>query len=202
MPPPATPVSTTITTTKWLRTVIAPLPAKPSSELEHFLSSCDRDITADVICRTQIILEAIFPSSAPVYRCVVGSLLSAALMDSIWAEKSRLEALKLYYRVLAAMCRAESQRLRNSNLTSLLINEIFHRCMLACSAELVLATHKTVTMMFPAVLERAGITAFDLSKLGLLAEPMPSLDTIAMHHNLTSGSLQLSSIPHKIEATS
>ncbi|KAH9304912.1 hypothetical protein KI387_009316, partial [Taxus chinensis] len=165
MPPPATPVSTTITTTKWLRTVIAPLPAKPSSELEHFLSSCDRDITTDVICRTQIILEAIFPSSAPVYRCVVGSLLSAALMDSIWAEQSRLEALKLYYRVLAAMCRAESQRLRNSNLTSLLINEIFHRCMLACSAELVLATHKTVTMMFPAVLERAGITAFDLSKV-------------------------------------
>ncbi|KAH9295735.1 hypothetical protein KI387_039323, partial [Taxus chinensis] len=189
MPPPATPVSTTITTAKWLRTVIAPLPAKPSSELEHFLSSCDRDITADVICRTQIILEAIFPSSAPVYRCVVGSLQSAALMDSIWAEQRRLEALKLYYRVLAAMCRAESQRLRNSNLTSLLINEIFLRCMLACSAELVLATHKTVTMMFPAVLERAGITAFDLSKLGLLAEPMPSLDTIAMHHNLTSGSL-------------
>ncbi|KAH9290425.1 hypothetical protein KI387_034542, partial [Taxus chinensis] len=115
------------------------------------------------------------------------------------------------------MCRAESQRLRNSNLTSLLINERFHRCMLAFSAELVLATHKTVTMMFPAVLERAGITAFDLGKviesfvrheetlpreLGLLAEPMPSLDTIAMHHNLTSGSLQLSSIPHKIEATS
>ncbi|KAH9299084.1 hypothetical protein KI387_030766, partial [Taxus chinensis] len=202
MPPPATPVSTTMTTAKWLRTVIAPLPAKPSSELEHFLSSCDRDITADVIRRTQIILEAIFPSSAPVYRCVAGSLQSAALMDSIWAEQRRLEALKLYYRVLAAMCRAESQRLRNSNLTSLLINERFHRCMLACSAELVLATHKTVTMMFPAVLERAGITAFDLSKLGLLAEPMPSLDTIAMHHNLTSGSLQLSSIPHKIEATS
>ncbi|KAH9288650.1 hypothetical protein KI387_032767, partial [Taxus chinensis] len=127
---------------------------------------------------------------------------SAALMDSIWAEQRRLEALKLYYRVLAAMCRAESQRLRNSNLTSLLINERFHRCMLASSAELVLATHKTITMMFPAVLERAGIAAFDLGKLGLLAEPMPSLDTIAMHHNLTSGSLQLYSIPHKIEATS
>ncbi|XP_057866419.2 retinoblastoma-related protein isoform X3 [Cryptomeria japonica] len=256
MPPPSTPVSTTMTTAKWLRTVITPLPAKPSSELEQFLSSCERDIKPDVIRRAQIILEAIFPSSAPVYRCVAGSLQSAALMDSIWAEQRRLEALKLYYRVLSAMCRAESQRLRSSNLTSLLTNERFHRCMLACSAELVLATHKTVTMMFPAVLERAGITAFDLSKviesfvrheetlprelkrhlnsleerllesmawekgssiynslivakpgllpvinqLGLLAEPMPSLDTIAMHHNLTSGNLQLSTIPHKSEA--
>lgn len=37
--------------------------------------------------------------------------------------------------------------------------------MLACSAELVLATHKTVTMTFPAVLEPTGITAFDLSKV-------------------------------------
>ena len=37
--------------------------------------------------------------------------------------------------------------------------------MLDCSAELVLATHKTVTMLFPAVLEGTGITAFDLSKV-------------------------------------
>ncbi|KAF5940527.1 hypothetical protein HYC85_021694 [Camellia sinensis] len=117
--------------------------------------------------------------------------------------------------------------------------------MLACSVELVLATHKTATMLFPAVLERTGITAFDLSKiigsfirhekslprelkrhlnsleerllesmvwekgssmynsltvarpalpaetnhLCLLAEPMPSLDAIAMHMNFTCGSL-------------
>uniref|UniRef100_A0A0C9S766 TSA: Wollemia nobilis Ref_Wollemi_Transcript_9601_3233 transcribed RNA sequence n=1 Tax=Wollemia nobilis TaxID=56998 RepID=A0A0C9S766_9CONI len=257
MPPPSTPVSTTMTTAKWLRTVIAPLSPKPSSELAHFLSSCDKDITYDVLRRAQVILEAIFPSSAP-YICVAGSLQSAALTDSIWAEQRRLEALKLYYRVLAAMCRAESQRLHTNNLTSLLTNERFHRCMLACSAELVLATHKTVAMMFPAVLERAGITAFDLSKviesfvrheetlprelkrhlnsleerllesmawekgssiynslivakpglsavinqLGLLAEPMPSLDNIAMHHNLNSGSLQLSTLPHKSEAAS
>ncbi len=80
-------------------------------------------------------------------------------------EQRRLEALKLYYRVIGAMCRSEAQRLQNSNLTSLLSNERFHRCMIACSAELVLATHKTVTMTFPAVLEPAGITAFDLSKV-------------------------------------
>jgi retinoblastoma-like protein 1 len=251
MPPP-TPVSTTMTTAKWLRTVIAPLPSKPSSELGHFLSSCDRDITADVSHRARIILEAIFPSSAPGERCVAGSLQSAALMDGIWSEQRRMEALKLYYRVLAAMCRAESNRLRSRNLTSLLTNERFHRCMLACSAELVLATHKTVTMMFPTVLERTGITAFDLSKviesfvrheetlprelkrhlnsleeriletmawekgssmynslivakpglsaeinrLGLLADPMPSLDAIAMNYGATSA------IPQRTEASS
>ncbi|XP_057950261.1 retinoblastoma-related protein [Malania oleifera] len=231
-----TPVSTAMTTAKWLRTVISPLPSKPSPALERYLSSCDRDVTNDVIRRAHIILEAIFPSSA---------IQSANLMDNIWAEQRRMEALKLYYRVLEAMCMAEAQILHANNLTSLLTNERFHRCMLACSAELVLATHKTVTMLFPAVLERTGITAFDLSKviesfirheeslprelrrhlnsleerllesmvwekgssmynsltvarpalsaeinrLALLAEPMPSLDAIAMLMNISCGGL-------------
>lgn len=241
----ATPVSTAMTTAKWLRTVISPLPSKPSQDLERFLTSCDKDVTSDVVRRAQIMLQAIFPSSPLGERCVSGSLHSANLMDNIWAEQRRLEALKLYYRVLEAMCRAEAQMLHATNLTSLLTNERFHRCMLACSAELVLATHKTVTMLFPAVLERTGITAFDLSKviesfirheeslprelrrhlnsleerllesmvwekgssmynslavarpalsseisrLGLLAEPMPSLDEIAMHINFSCGGL-------------
>ncbi|KAK7261728.1 hypothetical protein RIF29_28046 [Crotalaria pallida] len=248
----ATPVSTAMTTAKWLRTVISPLASKPSQELERFLTSCDKDVTSDVVRRAQIILQAIFPSSPLGERCVTGSLQSANLMDNIWAEQRRLEALKLYYRVLEAMCRAEAQILHITNLTSLLTNERFHRCMLACSAELVLATHKTVTMLFPAVLERTGITAFDLSKviesfirheeslprelrrhlnsleerllesmvwekgssmynslavakpalsaeinrLLLLAEPMPSLDEIAMHINFSCGGLPpLPSVP-------
>lgn len=37
--------------------------------------------------------------------------------------------------------------------------------MRACPAELVLATHNMVIMIFPAVLERTGITVFDLSKV-------------------------------------
>ncbi|XWS65452.1 hypothetical protein CRYUN_Cryun05aG0113800 [Craigia yunnanensis] len=237
----ATPVSTAMTIAKWLRTVICPLPSKPSAELQGFLSSCDKDVTNDVIRRAHIILEAIFPCNYE--RCVTGSLQSANLMDNKWMEQRRLEALKLYYRVLEAMCTAEAQILHAPNLTSLLTNERFHRCMLACSAELVLATHKTATMLFPTVLDRTGITAFDLSKviegfirheeslprelrrhlnsleerllesmvwdkgssmynslivarpalsteinrLGLLAEPMPSLDSIAIHINFSGG---------------
>uniref|UniRef100_A0A1D1ZL71 Retinoblastoma-related protein n=2 Tax=Anthurium amnicola TaxID=1678845 RepID=A0A1D1ZL71_9ARAE len=242
-----TPVTTAMTTAKWLRNVISPLPSKPSAELERFLSSCDKDVSGDVTRRANIILEAIFPNSSFGERCIAGSLQSASLMDNIWAEQRKLEGMKLYYRVLEAMCRAESQIFNGNNLTSLLTNERFHRCMLACSAELVLATHKTVTMMFPAVLEKTGITAFDLSKviesfvrheetlprelkrhlnsleerllesmawekgssmynslivarpslsaeinrLGLLAEPMPSLDAIAMLHNISTAALPL-----------
>ncbi|XP_010464991.1 PREDICTED: retinoblastoma-related protein 1-like [Camelina sativa] len=243
----ATPVSTAMTTAKWLRTVICPLLPQPSPGLEHFLKSCDRDITNDVTRRAHIILEAIFPNSS---LGGGGSLQAVDLMDDIWAEQRRLEALKLYYRVLEAMCKAEAQILHANNLNSLLTNERFHRCMLACSAELVLATHKTITMLFPAVLERTGITAFDLSKviesfirhedslprelrrhlnsleerllesmvwekgssmynslivarpalaleikrLGLLAEPMPSLDAIAALINFSEGVHNASSV--------
>ncbi|CAM8972446.1 unnamed protein product [Rhodiola kirilowii] len=241
----ATPVSTAMTTAKWLRTVISPLSSKPSPNLEFIFKSCDIDVTVDVIRRARIMLEAIFPSSAPAERSASGSLQTSNLMDNIWAEQRRLESVKLYYRVLEAMCTAESQLISGNNLTSLLSNERFHRCMLACSAELVLATHKTVTMLFPAVLERTGITAFDLSKviesfiryeeslprelrrhlnsleerllesmvwekgsslynalivarpsilsevnsLGLLAEPMPSLDAIALINSASNGGL-------------
>ena len=240
----ATPVSTAMTTAKWLRTVICPLPPKPSPGLELFLKSCDRDITNDVTRRAHVILEAIFPNSSLGDQCAGGSLQPVNLMDDIWAQQRRLEAVKLYYRVLEAMCKAEAQILHVNNLNSLLTNERFHRCMLACSAELVLATHKSITMLFPAVLERTGITAFDLSKviesfirhedslprelrrhlnsleerllesmvwergssmynslivakaplaleinrLGLLAEPMPSLDAIAALINFSEGS--------------
>ncbi|CAH8361948.1 unnamed protein product [Eruca vesicaria subsp. sativa] len=161
----ATPVSTAMTTAKWLRTVICPLPPKPSLGLEHFLKSCDRDITSDVTRRAHVILESIFPNSSLGGLCAGGSLQPVKLMDDVWAKERRSEAIKLYYRVLEAMCRAEAQILHATNLNSLLTNERFNRCMLACSAELVLATHKSITMLFPAVLERTGITAFDLCKV-------------------------------------
>lgn len=238
-----TPVSTAMTTARWLRDIISPLPSEPSAELQCFFSSCNQDITNIVTCRASIILETIFPSSFG--ECSIsGSFQSANLSEDIaWAHERKMEALKLYYKVLKEICLAESRLLNHNNLTPLLSNERFHRCLLACAAELVLATHKTVILMFPAVLDRTGLTAFDMSKvietfiryeetlprelkrhlnsleerllesmawergsslynslilarptlageinsLGLLAEPMPSLDAIAMHQDISNG---------------
>ncbi|GAB2281346.1 Retinoblastoma- protein 1 [Dionaea muscipula] len=174
-------------------------------------------------------------------------------MDNIWAQQRRTEALKLYYKVLEAICTAEAQSSQGNNFASLLTSERFHRCMLACSAELVLATRKTATMLVPAVLEKIGIIAFDISKviegfvrhedslprelrrhlnsleeilldsmvwekgssvynsliiarpalsadinrLGLLAEPMPSLDAIALSTDISSRGLPPLPIPKK-----
>uniref|UniRef100_A0A0D9XSP1 Retinoblastoma-associated protein A-box domain-containing protein n=1 Tax=Leersia perrieri TaxID=77586 RepID=A0A0D9XSP1_9ORYZ len=240
-----TPVTSAMTTAKWLRDVVSSSPDKPSSKLAQFLSSCDKDLTNDVTKRVSIILEAIFPTKSSVDRGASIGLNCANAFDVPWAEARKMEASKLYYRVLEAICRAESQNNNVNNLTPLLSNERFHRCLIACSAELVLATHKTVIMMFPAVLESTGLTAFDLSKiienfvrheetlprelkrhlnsleeqllesmswekgsslynslvvarpsltseincLGLLAEPMPSLDDIVARQNIHPESL-------------
>jgi retinoblastoma-like protein 1 len=160
-----TPVTSAMTTAKWLREVISSLPEKPSSTLQQLLSSCDRDMTNDVTKRVSIVLEAIFPTKSAADRGGSIGLNCANAFDVPWAEARKMEASKLYYRVLEAICRAESQNNSVNNLTPLLSNERFHRCLIACSAELVLATHKTVIMMFPAVLENTGLTAFDLSKI-------------------------------------
>ncbi|XBH55999.1 hypothetical protein VPH35_077936 [Triticum aestivum] len=160
-----TPVTSAMTTAKWLRGVISSLPEKPSSKLEKFLSSCDTDLTSDVTKRVSIILEAIFPTKPSGHWGGSMGLNCTNAFDIPWAEARKMEASKLYYRVLEAICRAESLNTNVNNLTPLLSNERFHRCLIACSAELVLATHKTVIMMFPAVLESTGLTAFDLSKI-------------------------------------
>ncbi|XP_042436640.1 retinoblastoma-related protein-like isoform X3 [Zingiber officinale] len=111
---PVTPVSSAMTMAKWLRNIISPLPSKPSAELLHFLSTCDKDLTSDITQRASIILGAIFPCSSFGDRCTSGGMQSAAQMDSLWAEQRKLEALKLYYRVLEAMCRAESHILHGN----------------------------------------------------------------------------------------
>ncbi|XP_066339583.1 retinoblastoma-related protein 1-like isoform X2 [Miscanthus floridulus] len=235
-----TPVTSAMTTAKWLHEVISSLPEKPSSKLQQLLSSCDRDLTNAVTERVSIVLEAIFPTKSSTDGGGSLGLNRANVFDIPWAEARKMEASKLYYRVLEAICRAELQNSNVNNLTSLLSNERFHRCLIACSAELVLTTHKPVFMMFPAVLESTGLTAFDLSKiiesfvrheeilprqlkrhlnsleeqllesmvwekgsslynslivarpslaseikyLGLLAEPMPSLDDLVVRQNI------------------
>lgn len=151
---------------QWLQTVISPLPAKSSPELDKFMSSCDRNVTNEVICRANIILGAIFPNCHNGKRCIMNAgFHHISLMDRIWIEQRKEEPLKLYYKVLDSICESEAQKLQKRNLTMILTNERFHRSMLVCSAELVSAAHMGARMLFPSVLERTGLTAFDLIRV-------------------------------------
>jgi len=96
-----------MTTAKWLREVISSLPEKPSSKLQQLLSSCDRDLTNAVTERVSIVLEAIFPTKSSTDGGGSLGLNCANLFDIPWAEARKMEAYKLYYRVLEAICGAE-----------------------------------------------------------------------------------------------
>ncbi|KAL5793547.1 hypothetical protein ACOSP7_002141 [Xanthoceras sorbifolium] len=249
-----TPVKTAAwSTANWLQTLISPLPSKPSAELEQFLVSGDGNTVNEVTNRANIVLEAILPRTRCRDLFITWSIQNVNFMDSLTTEQKRIEALKLYYKVLESICASEAKKSSAKDLSWLMRNDKFHRCMLACAAELVLIAHTRVNMLFPLVLERIGITAFDMSKvieifirhedslprelrrhlnsleekllesmvwekgsslynslivarpalsdeikkLQLLAEPMPSLDEIAMNNHVASGVLPHQQTLHK-----
>ncbi|KAJ9132913.1 hypothetical protein P3X46_033732 [Hevea brasiliensis] len=245
------PVKVAEITGSWLRTVIAPLPSKPSAKLEQMLVVHGQSIVDEVIRRANILVTALFPTSRFDQR-FISTLYRINLIESSWSEQRRSQALKLYYIVLEAVCESEAQKLNTNDLSGLLANERFHRCLLACSAELVSAMQTGISMLLPLIFERTGITAFDLSKvigtfitheqslprelrrhlnsleeqllesrvwekgsslydslivsrpalsdeiyrLGLLAAPMPSLDTIALHYTGSYGGFPYPTILH------
>ncbi|MCO5579860.1 hypothetical protein L7F22_033722 [Adiantum nelumboides] len=163
MPPP-TPVSVSMSTAKWLRSVIAPLSAEPSQALLAHFRSCNESMAKEVTSRAHILLDLVF-AVEEAKGAADGDVNTISVLSSGWTSQRRLEALKLYFKVLGAMCEAEAQRVNSKSLSPLLSNERFHRCMLACSVEVVVATYSTVSIAFPAVLDRMGITAFDLNKV-------------------------------------
>ncbi|KAK9815768.1 hypothetical protein WJX72_009183 [[Myrmecia] bisecta] len=165
-----TPVSVAMEATAWLRDMAANTPEQPSADLRQYFEVCDPDMGADVAARTAALADAVFPSSPP----------SAApsyfmLHDSMYTERKQ-EGVMLYYRVLEAMLKAEEGRTGKTNFTTLLTSNSFHKCLLACAFELVVASYRMVTLAFPAVLERLQLKAFDMSKLiGSFVHHEPSL---------------------------
>lgn len=176
------PVKVAEITGNWLRTVISPLPSKPSSKLEQILVVHGESIVDEVIRRANILVTALFPTSRLEQRFIT-SLYRVNLIESSWSEQRRSEALKLYYRILEAVCESEAQKLNTNDLSRLLANERFHRCLLACSAELVTAAQTGISTLLPAVFERTRITAFDLSKvIGIFIVHEPSLPRELRRH--------------------
>lgn len=59
-----------------------------------------------------------------------------------------MQGIKLYYRVLENMLKAEEARSGKKDFTALLNNETFHKCLLACSFEMVVASYRMVGILF------------------------------------------------------
>ena len=55
-----------------------------------------------------------------------------------------VQGIKLYYKVLENMLKAEEMRTGKRNFTRLLSSDNFHKCLLACSFEMVVASYRMV----------------------------------------------------------
>lgn len=56
------------------------------------------------------------------------------------------QGVKVYYRVLESMLKAEQDRTGRSNFASLLASVSFHKCLAACSFEVVIASYRMVRL--------------------------------------------------------
>ncbi|GAQ86653.1 retinoblastoma-related protein [Klebsormidium nitens] len=129
---------------------------------------CDPDPGPAIIARAERVLTSIFPTSAGSGADAGegGDVLSVgSVLDGQWARVRRAESGKLYWRVLGAILAGEARVGRGGAAGALLGQDTFHRCLLALCSELVLASHKSTLMAFPAVLKPARVTAFDLIKV-------------------------------------
>lgn len=60
-----------------------------------------------------------------------------------------VQGMKLYLRVLEAILRAEFARARADVFTNLLLSGLFHKCLMACAFEVVIAAYRMVHMDLP-----------------------------------------------------
>lgn len=138
-----------LSSTAWLRELSSAVSVEPSKSLLRILRSCCPDKVDETVARVKELSEAVFPDEDD------GGIMS----------QRREEAVKVYYRVLEAVLLGEERRTGVANITGLLNSNSFHRCLLACAAEVIIACYKMIVMPFPEVLERLGLKAFDIFKI-------------------------------------
>lgn len=81
------------------------------------------------------------------------------------AEKRKREGIALYFHILEAMLVFEEKRAGPKILLSLLLNKDLHVSLVAFAFEVLSDCYKMTALSFPTVLNRLGISAFDLCKV-------------------------------------
>mmetsp|Transcript_9001 Transcript_9001/g.19330 ORF Transcript_9001/g.19330 Transcript_9001/m.19330 type:complete len:1231 (-) Transcript_9001:1802-5494(-) len=178
--PASTPVSETMAAAAWLRSVLASSPAEPSPALErYFEGTCDERIASAIAKRAAEMTLAVFPDEKPSSSMMMGFNM---LQPSINAER-RVETTKLYYHALEVVLTAEERATGQTNFSGMLTAIKFHRGLMACCMEIVIAAYRMVSSTFPHVLDCIKLTAFDLSKMiPSFVKHMPSLPRELKRH--------------------
>ncbi|KAL6752965.1 hypothetical protein V8C86DRAFT_2737461 [Haematococcus lacustris] len=191
-----TPITETMGSAAWLRSVTQPLPLGPSATLKVLLAACQPDPSPVIAGRIAEMVGLVLPDEQP------AQLLAFPVIHQTAAQERRAEATKLYYLVLERVITEECKRTGHTQLArpfsavvppqcqdaptelstegntqsdltaaarvaycALLNSTNFHKGLVACCLEVVIASYRMVSAAFPKVLDALQLQAFDLSKI-------------------------------------
>ncbi|KAG8452333.1 hypothetical protein GDO86_004223 [Hymenochirus boettgeri] len=179
--PPQTPVRAAMNTIQELMIILNSTFDKPSDMLISYFENCT------VNPKTKI------TESVKHFGCVFKEKFASAVGQAcaeIGYQRYML-GVRLHNRVMESILKSEEERLSVHNFSKLLNNDIFHKCLLACAVEVVIATYgrnsfrthynPATNLSFPWILRVFEIKAFDFWKViesFIKAEPCLSRDMI------------------------
>ncbi|MEW5297065.1 MAG: hypothetical protein WDW36_000297 [Sanguina aurantia] len=153
-----TPISSSLASVTWLQQLAGKATEEPTANLQRYFTLTGHPGLAAVVHgRAQLLSAAAIPDDAP-------SVMPFPPAQPSLAASRRIEAVKLYYVVLESILASEERSTGSAHFPTLLASAKFHTAMLACSCEVVTATHKQIGRAFPAVLEAVRLQGFDLLK--------------------------------------
>ena len=158
--PPPTPIKAALQTVNQLTRSLDSIPDGPSEVLKGFFNDCSIDPSKAILDRVKLFSDTFVArfseatssaahltaaaahassTSSSGLRCGAGLPLGAGNTEQA-RQRVRL-ATRLYYRVLETLLQNEKERLSQSDFSTFLDNQKFHRSLLALSVEVVLAAY-------------------------------------------------------------
>ncbi|RMC09092.1 hypothetical protein DUI87_14098 [Hirundo rustica rustica] len=154
--PYVTPVSIATYSLSRLHTMLAGLKNAPSENLEQILRSCSRDPSQSIANRVKEMHE--------VYCQSTQSEGEFSNFSKDVASKHFRRAEMLYYKVLESVIEQERKRLRDTDLSAILEQDVFHRSLLACCLEIITFTYNPPGN-FPFITEIFDIPVYHFYKV-------------------------------------
>jgi len=142
--PPSTPMTSQLESVSWLSEAVPR--SSSTSDLARYFNACSRSPQNDIEARLSRLCDRV------------------RSVSSIANEQLEL-GQGLYYKMLLSFLKAEEQRLRQTDFSTLLANDAFHTSLLACCLESVFASYSTPGMLFPAILNYLELQPFDFGKV-------------------------------------
>ncbi|XP_075389365.1 retinoblastoma-associated protein isoform X1 [Tenrec ecaudatus] len=163
MIPPQTPVRAVMNTIQQLVMVLNSASDQPSEILISYFNHCTVNPKESILKRVKDI--------SYIFKEKFATAVGQGCVE-IGSQRYRL-GVRLYYRVMESMLKSEEERLSIQNFSKLLNDNIFHKSLLACALEIVMATYSRNTsrldpgtnLSFPWILNVLNLKAFDFYKV-------------------------------------